>query len=236
MSAPRQILVTGASRGLGLEFTRQWLAAGRKVYALARDPQASPGLRELAEAHAGFLFAVPCDVTQDASVMEARVVVESETLALDAVVNNAAIYGKKRVSIDDLRLDRILPVMEVNTIGALRVTQAFLPLLRAGADPRLIHVTSLMGSLGDNSSGGSYAYRMSKAALNMASRNLSHELRSDGILSAVVHPGWVQTDMGGPQAPLATQDSVAAMIRTIEGLDLEGSGGFYDRDGQALPW
>ena len=127
-------------------------------------------------------------------------------------------------------------MFEINTLGPLRMTRAFLPLLRRGNAPRVVHMTSLMGSISDNTSGGSYGYRMSKAALNMASRNLAHEFGSSGIISAVIHPGWVATDMGGAGAPLTIEESVTSMIRSIEGFGAEHSGFFFDRDGQRLEW
>jgi NAD(P)-dependent dehydrogenase (short-subunit alcohol dehydrogenase family) len=97
-------------------------------------------------------------------------------------------------------------------------------------------MTSLMGSIADNSSGGSWGYRMSKAALNMASRNMAHELAADGIIAVVIHPGWVRTDMGGAAAPLTIQEAVAAMTRTMDNFTMDQAGGFYDRHGESMPW
>lgn len=231
-----RVLVTGASRGLGLEFARQWVEAGRRVFGLARDPAGSPELQALAEAHPDALTAVVCDVADGDSVAAARDRVAEDVDALDVVVNNAGVAGRGD-GIEDLDLDSVRRVFEINTLGPLRVTRTFLPLLRAGRKPaRLIHMTSLMGSIEDNRSGGSTPYRISKCALNMASRNLAHDLADEEIVSVVLHPGWVRTDMGGTGAPLPVTDAVAALIRTIEALGMERSGGFYDREGQPLPW
>lgn len=230
------VLVTGANRGLGLEFARQWVEAGRRVFGLARDPAGSPELQALAEAHPDSLTPVPCDVADGESVTAARERVAEAVDSLDVVVNNAGVAGRGD-GIEDLDLEAVRRVFEINTLGPLRVTRAFLPLLRAAEKPaRLVHMTSLMGSIEDNRSGGSTPYRISKCALNMASRNLAHELADEEIVSVVLHPGWVRTDMGGAGAPLPAPDAVAALIRTIESLEMEQSGRFYDRDGQPLPW
>lgn len=231
-----RIALTGAGRGLGLEFTRQWLAAGHRVFALAREPERSQDLVALGREHPDTLALVPCDVTDMGSMREAAQVVGERTDALDIVLNNAGVGGW-RGGIDDLDFDEVRRVFEVNALGPLRVAQAFLPLLRRGREPRrLVHVSSLMGSIGDNATGGSYPYRISKCALNMASVNLSHELSGDGVASVVLHPGWVRTDMGGPGAQLSALEAVGALVDTIEDLTLEHSGGFYDRLGEPLPW
>jgi NAD(P)-dependent dehydrogenase (short-subunit alcohol dehydrogenase family) len=231
-----RIVVTGASRGLGLEFARQWLAAGHRVFGLARDPKGSKDLAELGRENPDWFSAIACDVTDDASVRRAAEEVGEHTQAVDIVLNNAGVGGW-RGGIEDLDLDEVRRVFEVNTLGPLRVTRAFLPLLRRGRTPRrLVHITSLMGSIADNRSGGSYPYRISKCALNMASVNLAHELADDGVVSVVLHPGWVRTDMGGSGATLAVDEAVGALIDTIDDLTMEHSGGFYDRLGEPLPW
>jgi NAD(P)-dependent dehydrogenase (short-subunit alcohol dehydrogenase family) len=234
--APRRILITGASRGIGLEFTRQWLAAGRKLFALARDPEGSKGLRDLAGKHPSNLVRVACDVADDASVEAARRAVEKATPALDLVLNNAGTFGPHDEKVEQLEWAEIHRVLEVNTLGPLRVSRTFLPLLRKGDAARLVHLTSLMGSIDDNGSGGAWAYRMSKAALNMASRNLAIQLRQDGIPSVVIHPGWVKTDMGGSGAPLGVEEAVAAMVKTLDSLTLDQTGSFLDRFGKPVPW
>lgn len=233
---PSQIVVTGASRGIGLEFTRQWLERGDRVFALARRPEKSAGLSALALRHAGALRSVECDVGDGDSVARARIEVEAGADRIDLVVNNAAVFGPRNVSIESLALAEVRRVFEVNVLGALRVSRAFLPLLRRGRRPALVHITSLMGSIGDNTSGGFWDYRLSKAALNMAARNLAIDLRKDGILSVALHPGWVRTDMGGPEAPLGVQEAVDALIRTIDALGPAHSGGFFDRTGRPAPW
>jgi len=232
----RRVLVTGASRGIGLEYARQWLAADARVFALARDPEGSDGLMELASGHPDRLVPVRCDVAEDDSVAAARRRVGEETDGLEIVINNAAIMGSHD-DLESLTLDGVRRAFEVNALGPLRVTRAFLDLLRAGERPRrIVNMTSLMGSIDDNRSGDAYAYRLSKAALNMATRSMAVDLADDGIVAVVLHPGWVRTDMGGENARLPVEEAVASLVRTIESLDRDRSGGFYDRDGEPLPW
>ena len=232
----RIILITGAGRGLGLGFARQWLDAGNRVFALARDPGIASGLRDLAKTHGDSLIPITGDVADESSIRRARTAVEEQTDRLDLLLNNAGIYGSRDETLDSLNPEDLHRVFEVNAIGPIRMAREFLPLLLRGNRPRIINMTSLMGSLEDNSSGGSWAYRLSKAALNMANRNLALELAPRGILSVVLHPGWVRTDMGGSHAPLALEDSVAEMVATIDRLTDEKSGRFIDRKGEELPW
>lgn len=236
MTKPRRMVITGAGRGLGLEFTRQWLRAGHAVFALARKPEASEALAGLGKEHAARLFTHPCDVASDGSVEEARARVAREWDAVDLLVNNAGTYPGRQETLESLSQDDFRKVMEVNALGPLRVSRAFRLLLGKGSDPRVVNLTSLMGSIADNASGGSWSYRTSKAALNMITKNLAHELKAAGIGAFVIHPGWVKTAMGGDRAPLEIRDSVAAMIRTIDRLTLDRTGSFVDRMGEPLPW
>ncbi len=233
---PRRIVVTGASQGLGLGFARHWLEAGNQIFALSRRAEEESTLSELAARHPGALHRRKCDVSDPQSVHAAAAAVAASWDSVDVLVNNAGIYGPKDSGLEDLDLADVRRVFEINTLGPVLVTRALLPLLRKGRDPRVVHVTSLMGSLADNASGGAYPYRMSKAALNMAARNMAHELASGGVICTVIHPGWVRTGMGGAGAPLTVDESVPAMTKTIEGLTTRHSGGFFDRHGDRLPW
>jgi NAD(P)-dependent dehydrogenase (short-subunit alcohol dehydrogenase family) len=232
----RRVLVTGASRGIGLEYARQWLAAGARVFALARDPEGSAELMGLASANPDALVAVRCDIADDASVAAARRRVGEETDGLEILINNAGVMGSHE-DLESLDLDVVRRTFEVNAIGPIRVTRAFVDLLMGGKRPRrIVNMTSLMGSIDDNRSGDAYAYRMSKAALNMATRSMAVDLSREGVVAVVLHPGWVRTAMGGKSAPTPVEEAVASLVRTIESLDMDRSGGFYDRDGQPLPW
>ncbi len=227
-----RIVVTGANRGIGLEFVRQYLARGDEVVAASRAPECD-ALRALGREHPGRLRSLACDVRDDASV---RALADALGDApVDVLVNNAGVVGD-RAPLATMDMARALETYDVNALGPLRVTRALLPNLRRGAAKRVASVSSGMGSIGDNRSGGSYAYRMSKAALNMASRNLAIELAPEGIVAAAFNPGWVKTDMGGAGAPTDVAESVHALIARIDALDASSSGGFYDWKGPAWPW
>ena len=234
--APLRIVLTGASQGLGLEFTRLWLEAGHHVFAMARSATRSAGLADLAGQYSDALHLQDVDVADDDSVSRAAEEVEKRSAALDLLLNNAGIYNVHGGSMTDLDFADWRHHMEVNALGPIRVARSFLPLLRRGNEARVINMTSLMGSIADNGSGGSWAYRMSKTALNMASRNMGHELAREGIPAVAIHPGWVQTDMGGAAAPLSIEEAVASMAATMDRFTVEQSGGFYDRHGEPMPW
>ena len=223
-------VVTAANRGIGLELVRQLLARGDTVEATARDPERAGELRGLP----GKLRVHPVDVTRDADV--AALATTLGDAAIDLVLNVAGDHGGSRQRLGDLDLAEVVRTYETNAVGALRVSLALLPHLRRGTGKKLVHLTSGMGSIADNGSGGFYAYRMSKAALNMMSRSLAVDLRAEGILSAVINPGWVQTDMGGPSAPTPVADSVRMMLHEIDTATLAASGEFLDYKGGRYPW
>lgn len=222
-----RVVVTGANRGIGLEFVRQYLARGDEVVATCRAPAEATALAALTRPWA-------CDVSDDARV--AAFARAHGDAPVDLLVNNAGVGGEW-TSLDAMSMASALAAYSVNALGPLRVTRALLPnLLRARA-PRVANVSSGMGSIGDNGSGGAYAYRMSKAALNMASRSLAVDLRPQGVISVVINPGWVQTDMGGTNAPVPVAESVAAMIARFDSLTAEDSGRFLDwRRPEGFPW
>lgn len=227
--------MTGANRGIGLELVRQLRDRGDHVEACARAPERARELQALAgdrvRIHA-------LDVTDAATV---RAVANALTdVALDLVLNVAGVYGGPRQSLaqmaEDLELRDVADTFDVNAMGALRVAVALLPHLRRGKAKKLVHLTSGMGSISDNTSGGYYAYRMSKAALNMMSRSLAVDLRPEGIASYVINPGWVQTDMGGAGAPTPVADSVRGILREIDRATLDDSGEFLNWRGNRYAW
>jgi NAD(P)-dependent dehydrogenase (short-subunit alcohol dehydrogenase family) len=233
----RTILITGAGRGLGLEWARQELADGATVIAAARRPAEAEGLRDLARGAAGAaLVTLPMDVTDDASVEAGAREVETRFGSLDDLVLNAGIYGPRGDQACSAPPDEVRRVLEVNVLGPYRVTRAFLPLLRKTRAPRVLFVTSRMGSIGDAPGGSSYAYRMSKSALNMLGANLASDLRDAGVLCLLLHPGWVRTGMGGERAPLAPAESIAGLRRVVKAAGPAQSGSFFDYSGAAVPW
>ena len=231
----QRILVTGANRGLGLEFTTQLLARGAHVVATCRDPGKANALNRLAGEHPGRLHVFPLDVTQPATIAE---LVHETALVfdgLDLLINNAGVLvpGERFGSIDAETLES---TFRVNTVGPLLTTQAFADLLRRGDTPKVANVSSQLGSIGNKFGFGTPSYAISKAALNMASAQLASALEPDGIPVIVLHPGWAQTDMGGPQAQVTPPDAVAGMLREIDALTLKTSGRFRDWQGRDLPW
>jgi NAD(P)-dependent dehydrogenase (short-subunit alcohol dehydrogenase family) len=233
----RRVLITGAGQGLGLEWARQALADGARVVATARRPEESEGLNALAQgAPAGRLTVLPMDVTDDASVAAAAGAVAAEVGALDELVNNAGTYGPRGDHALAASPDDVRRILEVNAIGPYRVTRAFLALLKKGSGPRVVFITSRMGSIGDAPGGASYAYRMSKSALNMLGANLASDLRGEGIVAMLLHPGWVKTRMGGDRAPVTIPESVTGMRRLAARATPAESGRFFDYSGAPVPW
>jgi NAD(P)-dependent dehydrogenase (short-subunit alcohol dehydrogenase family) len=222
-------VVTGANRGIGLELVRQLLARGDQVETGAREPSKAETLRQLAAASGGRLRVHALDVATDESVH--AFAKEVGTIPIQLLINNAGMMGQRGAPLAELETDSVVRTFSVNAVGPLRVTQALLPALRAGK-AKVVNISSTMGSIADNRSGGAMDYRLSKAALNMLSRNLAHELAPDGITVISLHPGWVQTDMGGAGAPLAVDASVSALLKVIDRLRPEDSGGFLNQRGE----
>lgn len=225
-------VVTGANRGIGLELARQLIARGDEVVGGVRDPAKADELRALGA------LVLPLDVADGESVGAFAGAVGD--VPVDLVINNAGSNGGPTQSLrqmaNDLSLSDTVDTFEINALGALRVSIAMLPHLRRGTGKKLLHVTSGMGSIADNKSGGYYAYRMSKAALNMMSMSLAVDLKGDGILSVVINPGWVQTAMGGGGAPTPVDESVRHILAQIEQATLADSGAFLNWNGKRYPW
>jgi len=216
------ILITGANRGIGLEMTRQYVERGDEVIAVCRA--ASAGLGKL-----GVQVIDGVDVTSDDSV--ARLADAVKGKKIDRLVNNAGIL--ERTSLDHLDYDSMEQQFRVNAIAPLRLTAALQNNLEAGS--KVFIITSRMGSIDDNDSGGSYGYRMSKAAVNMAGKSLSVDLKEAGIAVFLLHPGWVSTDMtGGTGIPV--EASAKGLIEQMDTLDISQTGSFWHQEGYELPW
>lgn len=223
----REVLLTGANRGIGLEFARQLAARGDRVVATCRNPAAASELAALD------VQVETLDVVEAASIE--RIAALYEDRNLDLLINNAGV-GVGHRPLGKLDYEEMGIFYATNAVGPLRLIEALLPALRRGEYPTVVSLTSRVGSIQDNTSGGSYAYRASKAALNAITKSLAIDLAEEGFTCVVLHPGWVQTDMGGTSAPLPTDQSVAGMLRVLEGLSQEDSGGFFDYTGESLPW
>ena len=230
-----RILVTGANRGLGLEFVRQYLARGERVFATLRKPGQAHELTRLALAHPGHLKILPLDLSKPASIVELERELHLVTDALDIAVNNAGmlVSGERWGTIEPKSL---LDSFATNAAGPLLLTQALTPLLEAGIDAKVASVSSQLGSIERTQRFGTPSYAISKAALDMGMRQAAHALAPKGITVVAISPGWVRTDMGGEGAELEPRDSVAGMVRVIDALTPADTGRFFDWSGDALPW
>mgnify|MGYP001818308624 CR=1 FL=1 len=217
------ICITGANRGIGFELSRQYRERGDHVVAVCRS-----GSTELeadgAEVVSGIDVADSAAVNQLADRLEGR--------RIDILINNAGILSDE--SLDDLDFDRMRRQFEVNSLGPLRVTAALRNNLGRGS--KVAIVTSRMGSIEDNTSGGRYGYRMSKAAVNMAGRSLARDLEKNGVAVAILHPGFVRTDMTDRQGLVDAPESAAGLMARIDQLSMESSGSFWHANGEELPW
>ena len=222
-------VVTGANRGLGLEFVKQLLASGHRIFAGVRRVQSMPISHEN-------LTVLTLDVSSGNSVQRFVEHIHSVTKQIDVLVNNAGRMDGRWQSLSEVDPEVSLEVMNVNTIGPLRVSQALWPLLQGSTLTKVANISSLMGSIEDCMSGRSYAYRTSKTGLNMITKVLAVEGESDNITATAYHPGWAKTDMGGERAPVAVSDSVQGLIALINEQDSEKSGRFFEYTGEELPW
>lgn len=226
-------MVTGASRGIGLALARELASRGWHVLAGARHPSEARSLQAAArEAKPGTIDIFALDVRSDESVRGAAEEAAGKVRALDALVNNAGVFpeeGNERL--EDLPLALFEEAFSVNVVGVARVTRAFLPLLGAAVHPRVVNISSLAGSIARKEDARHYCYSASKAALNMLTRTMAAELHPRGITVVAVTPGWVRTELGGPQAPLSAEESARSLGRTIERISPQDAGHFFDRDG-----
>ncbi|KAL4226006.1 hypothetical protein ACF0H5_013993 [Mactra antiquata] len=241
MLSPKSVLITGCNRGIGLEFVKQFLnlnSPPKYLFACCRNPDAAQNLNEIAQKNAS-VKVLQLDVTNQGTIDRAEEVVKSVVKddGLNLLINNSGIVD--RSNIEETTRDKMRECYEVNAIGPLMMAQTFLPLLRQAASQypdkpmscsksAIINLSTGVASISENSSGGRYPYRSSKAALNMITSNLSIDLKSDGILCTAIHPGWVKTDMGGPNALISSEESLKGMMAVLEKLEgEEGSGKFY---------
>ncbi len=229
----KHCLVTGANRGIGLEFVRQLLARGDRVVAACRHPGKAAALNSLTGEYPGRLHVLPLDVASEKSraelVRELPLVCER----IDLLINNAGVLhsGERFGQLSAAHLD---DSFRINASGPLLLTEALAPTLSDGAT--VANVSSTLGSIANTGQFGTPSYNISKAAQNMASVLLAHALRDRGTKVVALHPGWVQTEMGGDGAQITAAASVAGLLRVIDRLTLDDSGRFLDWQGHAQPW
>ena len=222
----KSVVVTGANRGIGLELCKQFLAKGNRVFATYRSNKG-----ELKTIENTNLSTFKLDV-RNADELESFV--SSIEGSVDILINNAGIADGRWQSISEIDMRHAIEVIEVNSIAPVLVTQKFENKLKPGS--KIVMMSSLMGSISDCMSGRSYAYRASKTALNMFSIAMKNELESKGVSILIMHPGWVETDMGGPNAPLSVVESVTGIIDRIEEQTLELTGRYVQFDGTPIEW
>lgn len=222
------VLITGANRGIGLEYARVFADKGYEVIGTARKPELASQLRAVTD-HVEQL-----DVADGASVEALAKRLDGRPI--DILINNAGMFDRADVRLEKVDFDNLERIFAVNAFGPLRVTQALMANLRAGQAKRIINMSSHLGSIENSTTGQWYGYRASKTALNQFNKILSAELKLEGFVCVVLHPGWVQTDMGGSAATYTTEESVAGMVNVIEGLDADDNGRFYDFEGKAIAW
>jgi NAD(P)-dependent dehydrogenase (short-subunit alcohol dehydrogenase family) len=231
----KHILITGANRGVGLELARKYTQQGDHVFAGCRSPEKAQALETLSAQHPGQVTIVPLDVTNEESLERSVAQVSTSIKALDLLFNNAAINpGNEHLS--EVTTESLLQTLQVNAVGAVLVAQKFVSLLRAGENPKVINVSSEAGSIARMQHFRGYSYYGSKAAMNMFTRSLALDPQTDGIIVISLHPGWVRTDMGGPNAHLSTSESVEGIMRVTEGLTPADNGKFYTWEGVEYPW
>jgi len=228
------VLITGASRGIGLEFVRYCMQKNWRVFACCRHPQQADSLLNTAKLANGRVSVHVVDMEEQATIQALAYELRNE--AIDMLINNAGIYGSDDMRFGNVDVASWRQAFEINTIAPLKMVEAFAENLRMGQSKTVACLSSKMGSMADNGYGNSYIYRSSKAALNAVVKSLSIDLREQGIKAVALHPGWVKTDMGGPNAEISTRQSVAAMMSTLERLQPADSGRFIDIDGSDIPW
>ncbi len=230
------VIITGSNRGLGLALVEAYATGGARVFAFCRQPNDANDLRQLAQQHKDITVHT-LEVTDDASIISAAAALSNATDHVDILINNAGMNNtpgtRGLASLDRAALNEMI---NTNATSAVLVTRAFASLLRKGTNPRVVMVSSQMGSLNYVRQGQSYGYTMSKAAMNMGARVLASELGKEGIVTITTHPGWVRTDMGGESADLTPEESAQSILTMVAGLSAKDNGAFYKWNGQVHEW
>jgi NAD(P)-dependent dehydrogenase (short-subunit alcohol dehydrogenase family) len=230
-----RILITGANRGIGLEFTRHYLARGERVVAACRRPGKATELTQLAAAHPGHLHVLAVDMAEPKSVLglarEAAMIWDS----LDLLINNAGVLHPGE-HFGSVAAENLLRSFAVNAMGPYLLLQELTALLAKGESPKAVNLSTRLASLTECERFGTASYAIGKAALNMAMRQAAHGLGESAVTCFLVSPGWVGTEMGGPDAELTVEASVASLVELIDRADATMHGGFFNRQGEVIPW
>ena len=231
-----RILITGANRGLGFEFAKQYLASGNEVIATYRENNDISELLKMKKSYENQLTLIPLDVSLSESRESAHNAVKVKFDSLDILINNAGMNSNRDLSLGNLNEDNMLRVFEVNSISPLLMTEMFVDLLRESSNPKVVNISSYMGSIVNRQNTSNFSYCASKAALNMFSKLLSNSLRKEKIIVIPMHPGWVKTRMGTQAAPIEPENSISGMMKVIESLTLADSGKFLEWTGNEIMW
>lgn len=230
----KTVLITGANRGIGLEHTRRFAARGAQVFATARSPAEAKELQALAASEEGRIKILAYDASDPEA--PARLKAALGDTPLDLLFANAGAMGGKDQSFGSVDVEGVLQLIRTNALAPLKLAEALADNVARSQRKLVAFQSSLMGSVGDNGSGGYYAYRLSKGALNMVAKGVSNDLRPRGVIAVALHPGWVKTRMGGESAPVSAQECVAGQQRLLDSLTPADSGRFFNYDGKELPW
>jgi len=225
-------LITGANRGIGLELVRQASAGGARVFACTRRPGEATQLKALAKERGGLVEIIELDVADEASIARAAQRLKDEPIG--TLINNAGVMGKRQAALE-MDGEDFMNTVRVNVLGPVLVTRAFLPNLRLGRSRKVAVISSLMGSFAYDGS-AHISYSTSKTAVNRLFQSLARELASEGIRIAILSPGWVRTDMGGPNANLSVEESAQGLLREIAATDAARSGAYRNYAGHSLSW
>lgn len=234
------VLITGANRGLGLEFCRQYLKSGAKVYATCRDPENAPLLSEFRREYPQQFDIIALDVCSQSSIIQ--LIKTLNNVALDILINNAGVMGPRGqfnfppVTAEENPAKEWLSVLNTNTVAPIMVSLALLPNLKQGSEKKIVMLGSFLGSIEENETGEVYMYRSSKAGLHSATKSLHLSLSPQGISVVLVHPGWVKTDMGGENAEIGVEVSIAGMRSIIGKAKPEATFQLINYNGESIPW
>lgn len=228
------LFITGANRGLGLELCKEYIKLGWQVHATCRDPSSALELKAIQSAHKNLLTIHTLNVSNDLQIAELKK--ELENIPFDILFNNAGVYAAKSGEFGQTDRDTWLDSFNINVISPLKIMEAFIDNVLASDRKIMANMSSKMGSISDNTSGGSYAYRSTKTALNTVVVSASQDLKDKGITVLALHPGWVRTDMGGPNGELSVAESAAGLLKNINNATIEDTGKFFDIDGSLIAW
>jgi len=230
----KTVLITGANRGIGLEHARRYARRGARVFATARAPEDADELGALAKASGANVEVLRYDASDDGG--PAALKAHIGDAPLDLMFANAGAMGARRQSFGDVDVEAVENLICVNALAPLKLAEALADNVAKSDRKIMAFQTSLMGSIADNGSGGAYAYRLSKVALNMIGKGVANDLRSRGVTAVLLHPGWVRTRMGGPSGKISVEECVEGQQRILDALTPEQSGRFFNYDGRELPW